>query len=71
LIPTTSTSIRPTTTFTTTPSTTSSPTSTATGGGGTQTQYGQCGGTGWSGPTGCVSPFTCRCQNQWYCQCLS
>jgi cellulase len=32
--------------------------------------YGQCGGTGWSGPTTCVSPYTCTATNQYYSQCL-
>ncbi|TLS23681.1 uncharacterized protein PpBr36_06596 [Pyricularia pennisetigena] len=31
--------------------------------------YGQCGGSGWSGPT-CCSQGTCRVSNQWYSQCL-
>lgn len=33
-------------------------------------QYGQCGGQGWTGPTQCVSPYTCTVANQWYSQCL-
>ncbi|EGN98240.1 carbohydrate-binding module family 1 protein [Serpula lacrymans var. lacrymans S7.3] len=36
-----------------------SPISTTSVAGPTQTQYGQCGGTGWTGPTMCASPFTC------------
>ncbi|TFK26138.1 endoglucanase II [Coprinopsis marcescibilis] len=35
-----------------------------------QTQFGQCGGQGWNGPTQCVSPYTCRSTNQWYAQCI-
>ncbi|KAL5351983.1 hypothetical protein V496_04621 [Pseudogymnoascus sp. VKM F-4515 (FW-2607)] len=31
--------------------------------------YGQCGGTGWTGPTTCASG-TCKATNQWYSQCL-
>ncbi|KAH7347676.1 glycosyl hydrolase family 61-domain-containing protein [Plectosphaerella cucumerina] len=31
--------------------------------------YGQCGGTGYTGPT-CCSSGTCRVSNQWYSQCL-
>ncbi|KAJ2916211.1 hypothetical protein MD484_g4181, partial [Candolleomyces efflorescens] len=34
-----------------------------------QTPYGQCGGTGWSGPTQCASG-TCQVLNQWYSQCV-
>ncbi|KAF7712597.1 Mannan endo-1,4-beta-mannosidase [Penicillium ucsense] len=33
-------------------------------------QFGQCGGQGWTGPTACVSPYTCQVQNQYYSQCL-
>ncbi|KAK3302835.1 glycoside hydrolase family 7 protein [Chaetomium strumarium] len=35
-----------------------------------QTHYGQCGGNGWTGPTQCQSPYTCKKQNDWYSQCL-
>ncbi|KAF8663689.1 hypothetical protein AX16_000864 [Volvariella volvacea WC 439] len=52
-----------TTTTTTTSSTTSAPA-------GTVPQYGQCGGIGYNGPTGCVSPFRCVKQNDYYSQCL-
>ncbi|OBT52582.1 hypothetical protein VE04_07247 [Pseudogymnoascus sp. 24MN13] len=31
--------------------------------------YGQCGGTGWTGPTTCASG-TCKATNEWYSQCL-
>jgi xyloglucan-specific endo-beta-1,4-glucanase len=31
--------------------------------------WGQCGGTGWSGPTTCVSGYTCQRENDWYFQC--
>lgn len=31
--------------------------------------YGQCGGTGWTGPTCCVAGFTCDRSQQWYQQC--
>ncbi|KAI0794977.1 exo-cellobiohydrolase I precursor [Abortiporus biennis] len=34
-----------------------------------QTQWGQCGGIGWSGPTSCVSPYTCHVLNPYYSQC--
>ncbi|KAJ3823892.1 hypothetical protein F5878DRAFT_532412 [Lentinula raphanica] len=51
---------------TTTVSTTSSaPTSTSTAG-----AYGQCGGSGWTGPTVCVSGYTCTVQNDFYSQCV-
>lgn len=33
-------------------------------------RYGQCGGSSWTGPTVCESPYTCKAQNQWYSQCL-
>jgi hypothetical protein len=33
-------------------------------------QWGQCGGTGWTGPTTCASPYTCHYQNAWYSQCF-
>lgn len=32
--------------------------------------YAQCGGNGWTGPTACVSPYTCTKQNDYYSQCL-
>ncbi|KAJ0331929.1 hypothetical protein COL922a_011724 [Colletotrichum nupharicola] len=35
-----------------------------------QTAYGQCGGSGWTGPTTCVAGWTCQKQNEWYSQCL-
>jgi hypothetical protein len=37
---------------------------------GTQSHYGQCGGTTWSGPTACATPYACSTQNIWYAQCL-
>jgi xyloglucan-specific exo-beta-1,4-glucanase len=33
-------------------------------------RWGQCGGLSWTGPTQCVSPYTCQKQNPWYSQCL-
>lgn len=36
---------------------------------GTVNQYDQCGGIGWSGATGCVSPYTCKAVNDYYSQC--
>ncbi|KAI0395689.1 carbohydrate-binding module family 1 [Xylariaceae sp. FL0594] len=32
--------------------------------------YTQCGGKGWTGPTTCVSGYTCVVSNEWYSQCL-
>lgn len=48
-------------------STTTSSTSTGTG---VASHYGQCGGTGWNGPTSCASGFTCTVVNPYYSQCL-
>ncbi|EHK46784.1 glycoside hydrolase family 61 protein [Trichoderma atroviride IMI 206040] len=39
--------------------------------GGTQTLYGQCGGSGYSGPTKCASPAVCTTLNPYYAQCLN
>lgn len=58
---------------TATATTTAVPTTSATtapGGSGTQVHWGQCGGNGWTGPTACVSPYTCTYANDWYSQCL-
>jgi endoglucanase len=59
-----------------TPTTTATPTSTGGngnngggGGGGLAQHWGQCGGSGWTGPTQCVSPYTCQKVNEWYYQC--
>jgi len=53
-------------------STTSDPvtSSTTSAGGATQTPWGQCGGRGWTGPTVCQAPYTCKVNNEWYSQCL-
>ncbi|KAJ5715885.1 uncharacterized protein N7483_013066 [Penicillium malachiteum] len=59
---TTSTSSKTTTTSKTTTSTSSSSTGAA--------HYAQCGGSGWTGATTCVSPYTCTVQNAYYSQCL-
>jgi cellulose 1,4-beta-cellobiosidase len=48
-------------------STTSSKVSTTTG---TAAHYAQCGGTGYTGPTVCASPYTCTFSNAYYSQCL-
>jgi cellulose 1,4-beta-cellobiosidase len=50
-----------------------STTSTSTGSaptGGSVAEFGQCGGTNYSGPTACVSPFTCQELNPFFFQCL-
>ncbi|KAK6857080.1 hypothetical protein PG995_007267 [Apiospora arundinis] len=38
------------------------------GGGESAQMYGQCGGSGWSGPTACAQG-SCKAVNQWYSQC--
>ncbi|KAF8645117.1 hypothetical protein AX16_007946 [Volvariella volvacea WC 439] len=48
-----------TTTTTTTTTTTPPTTTTTTTAGPVQTQWGQCGGNGWTGPTTCASPYKC------------
>jgi endo-1,4-beta-xylanase len=32
--------------------------------------WGQCGGSGWTGPTTCVSGSVCTVSNEWYSQCV-
>ncbi|KAJ6256613.1 hypothetical protein Dda_8478 [Drechslerella dactyloides] len=61
-----------TTTFVTTTrtTTTTARTTTGGGGGGTQSAWGQCGGIGWTGPTSCVSGYTCSVNNAYYSQCV-
>ncbi|KAJ7250088.1 glycoside hydrolase family 62 protein [Mycena haematopus] len=62
-----------TTTGTTTTKTTTSATTTTTAVGGGSTcvaQYGQCGGTTYTGATCCQSSFTCTFSNPYYSQCL-
>lgn len=47
------------------------PTPTTSASGATQTKYGQCGGTGWSGPTACAAGSTCTAVSPpYYSQCL-
>lgn len=36
---------------------------------GQQSAYGQCGGQGYTGPSTCVSGYSCVLVNQWYSQC--
>ncbi|KAK4152481.1 glycosyl hydrolase family 61-domain-containing protein [Chaetomidium leptoderma] len=38
--------------------------------GNTQTKYGQCGGSGWTGPTACAAGSSCNELNAWYAQCV-
>ncbi|KAH6889082.1 cellulase [Coprinopsis sp. MPI-PUGE-AT-0042] len=52
-----------------TPTTSRPPATTTAAPGGQQTQWGQCGGTGYSGPTTCASPYTCHKINDFYSQC--
>ncbi|GES62082.1 putative endoglucanase [Aspergillus terreus] len=69
---TTTTTVKTTTTTattTTTKATTTTTTASSTATSGAQ-HWGQCGGNGWTGPTTCVSPYTCQKQNDWYSQCL-
>ena len=54
-------------------STAASPSTTTKGSGGTgssQSQYGQCGGSGYTGLTACAPPYACSTQNAYYAQCL-
>jgi cellulase len=61
-----------TTTTTSKPTSTTSTTSTTTSpSGATQTEWGQCAGDGYTGPTVCASPFVCVYSNPYYSQCLS
>ncbi|KAJ7721034.1 hypothetical protein B0H16DRAFT_1738523 [Mycena metata] len=36
----------------------------------TAPDWGQCGGTGWTGPTTCPTGWSCTFSSQWYSQCL-
>ncbi|KAI1343287.1 glycoside hydrolase family 10 protein [Xylariaceae sp. FL0016] len=59
------------TTITTSTTTASTPTTTSGGGSGCQSaKFGQCGGSGWTGCTTCVSGSACTYSNDWYSQCL-
>lgn len=51
-------------------STTTKPVTTTQPAGASQTHWGQCGGSGWAGPTACASPYTCQVANPYYSQCL-
>jgi len=56
------------------PTSTTTPPATGGGGGGSGSncsqKWGQCGGSGWTGGSCCVSGSTCTYNNQWYSQCL-
>ncbi|KAL5627265.1 hypothetical protein BROUX41_003418 [Berkeleyomyces rouxiae] len=45
-------------------------TQTAASNSGTASQYQQCGGNSWTGPTACTTGFTCTKQNDYYSQCV-
>ncbi|KAK4099558.1 carbohydrate-binding module family 1 protein [Parathielavia hyrcaniae] len=63
----------PTSTSTTLRTSTVVPSSTTTApptGGPVQSRYGQCGGSGWSGPTACAAGSSCSVLNAWYAQCI-
>lgn len=63
----TSSTLAPTSTI----QTSTSVTATSSAAGATQTKYGQCGGTGWTGPTICASGSTCTAVSApYYSQCL-
>lgn len=73
-VPSTTTAASTTTTTISTTGTTSHsstittvPTTTA---GATQTKWGQCGGSGWTGPTVCAAGSTCSAGNPYYSQCV-
>ncbi|KAK4072943.1 CAZyme family GH74 [Trichoderma aggressivum f. europaeum] len=51
-------------------STTRTSSSASPSGTGLAQHYAQCGGSGWTGPTQCVSPWTCQKQNDFYYQCV-
>ncbi|KAG8891162.1 hypothetical protein FRC01_014868 [Tulasnella sp. 417] len=59
-----------TSTTTTKTSTGTTKTTTTTASGAQASHYAQCGGSGWTGPTTCVSPYVCTYSNEWYSQCL-
>ncbi|KAG6810566.1 hypothetical protein H0H92_011322 [Tricholoma furcatifolium] len=59
-----------TTTTTTTTSSAGGSTSTGTSSSGTQAEWGQCGGVGWTGPTVCASPYVCTEYSEYYSQCV-
>lgn len=62
----------PTSTATTLSSSTTrtSTSATATATNAAAAHWAQCGGSGWTGATACVSPYTCTVVNAYYSQCL-
>jgi cellulose 1,4-beta-cellobiosidase len=60
----------PVSSVTSSPASTSTSTSTAVNPTGTAGHWAQCGGTGWTGATSCVSGTTCTVLNAYYSQCL-
>lgn len=48
---------------------TSTSTSTTGSSSGTVTEWGQCGGEGYTGPTQCASPYTCVEESKWWSSC--
>jgi acetylxylan esterase len=66
----TTTSTKPTTTLVTSTTTSAAQTTTTASNSGAAQHWGQCGGQGWTGPTTCVSPYTCQVSNAYYSQCL-
>jgi len=60
----------PSPTTTTLPPITTTPTTTIGAPKQTETQWGQCGGIGWSGPTACAPESTCTILNSYYSQCI-
>ncbi|KAI0175141.1 family 74 glycoside hydrolase [Pestalotiopsis sp. NC0098] len=67
---TTTTATSPTSTLTTSRTTSSTSTAASATSTAVAQHYGQCGGSGWTGPTACVSPYTCTVQNEYYSQCV-
>jgi cellulose 1,4-beta-cellobiosidase len=59
-----------TTTGTVHTTTTTAHTTTTTGSSSCSAHWGQCAGMTYTGPTCCVSPYTCTFSNPWYSQCL-
>ncbi|KAG8973073.1 Exoglucanase 1 [Tulasnella sp. JGI-2019a] len=64
------TTAKTTTTTTSTTTTSKAATTTSTASGATQSQYGQCAGLTYTGPTTCASPYTCKYSSDYYSQCL-
>ncbi|KAM7198812.1 glycoside hydrolase family 18 protein [Rhypophila sp. PSN 637] len=63
------TTTKPPISTTLTTSTTRPPITTTTSGPGKVPQWGQCGGSGYTGPTECIPPYKCRALSEWWSQC--